>query len=161
MVDGHVDENVFGLILANVRSPRETGGDFRAQVASLNIGTRRYLELVAKHGTEGLASLTEELLDYTERRVRAEVATLPQGTFRAEGHLDDDGFTDVPIKVVVQIAIDRDHVVFDLTGSDPQRPCSVNTTYAMSYAACAYALRALIDPDLPMNDGFYRVLRVA
>lgn len=160
MVDGRVDENVFRLILNNVRSPRETGGDLRAQVASANIGMRRLRALLDLHGQPTFNTLLEELLEYTERRTRAELAALPHGTFEAVGCLDDDGFTNQPVQVMMKVDIDSAGVQFDLTGSDPQRPCPVNTTYAMSYSACAYALRALIDPDLPMNDGFYRVLKV-
>lgn len=160
LVDGRVDENVFGLMLHNVRTPRETGGDLRAQVAGTNIGTRRVLEMIDKYGIETLDEAIDQLLDYTERRVRAEIATLPRGEFAAEGFLDDDGFTDRPIRIAVKIRVLHGRVEFDLTGSDEQRPCPVNTTYAMTYSACSYTLRALIDPDLPMNDGFYRLLHV-
>lgn len=160
LVDGAVDDNVFNLILNNVRAPKETGGDFRAQVAGLNIGLRRLSEMIERHGLPTFLEATEELLAYTERRVRAELASIPQGTLTGEGFLDDDGFTDVPIRIAVKITVGTDKVTFDLTGSDLQRRCSVNTTYAMAFSACAYTLRALIDPDLPMNDGFYRVLEV-
>jgi N-methylhydantoinase B len=160
LVDGTVDDNVFNLILNNVRAPKETGGDFRAQVAGLNIGLRRLGEMIAKHGLPTFRIATEELLAYTERRVIAELASIPKGTISGEGFLDDDGFTDVPIRIAVKMTAGDDKVTFDLTGSDPQRRCSVNTTYAMAFSACAYTLRALIDPDLPMNDGFYRVLEV-
>ena len=160
LVDGAVDENVFRLILNNVRSPRETGGDLRAQVAGVNIGIRRIHELLDRYSPTVLDQSIEELLDYTERRVHAELQRLPRGEFAAEGFLDDDGFTEQPIRIVVSITIGDDGIIFDLTGSDRQRPCSVNTTYAMSYSSCAYTLRALIDPDLPMNDGFYRLLKV-
>jgi N-methylhydantoinase B len=158
--DGAVDENVFNLILNNVRAPKETGGDFRAQVAGVNLGIRRLSELIDRYGLPTFRDATEQLLEYTERRVRAELERIPAGTVRGEGFLDDDGFTDRPIRIAVTITVGDGKVVFDLSGSDPQRRCSVNTTYAMAFSACAYALRALIDPDLPMNDGFYRVLEV-
>ncbi|MDP9222387.1 MAG: hydantoinase B/oxoprolinase family protein [Actinomycetota bacterium] len=160
MVDGRIDENVFRLVLNNVRAPRETGGDLRAQVAGVTIGSRRINELIDRYGIEPLDEAIEELLNYAERRVRAEIELLPRGEFSAEGFLDNDGFTDEPIKVKVAVTIAADGVVFDLTGSDEQRPCPVNTTYSMAYSACAYALRAIIPSDLPMNGGFYRVLTV-
>ncbi|MGI9145957.1 MAG: hydantoinase B/oxoprolinase family protein [Chloroflexota bacterium] len=160
MVGGRVDDNVFRLILANVRAPHETGGDLRAQVAAVNIGGRRLHELIDGYGLSVFEHAIDELLNYTERRVRTEIAKLPAGHYWAEGFLDDDGFTDVPIRVQVAIDLGPDGAEFDLTGSDAQRPCSVNTTYAMTYSACAYTLRALMDPDLPMNDGFYRLVKV-
>jgi len=160
LADGRIDENVFRLILANLRAPHETGGDLRAQVAAVTIGGRRIRELIDTNGLTVFEQAIDELLDYTERRVRAEIAGLPAGHYAAEGFLDDDGFTDTPIRVQVAIDLGPDGAEFDLTGSDEQRACSVNTTYAMTYSACAYSLRALMDPDLPMNDGFYRLVRV-
>ena len=100
----------------------------------------------------------EELLDYTERRTRAELAALPHGVYEAEGSVDNDGYTDEPVRLQVRVEIGADGVRFDLTGSDPQRRAPVNSTYAMSFSACAYALKCLIDPDLPVNDGFYRLV---
>ena len=78
----------------------------------------------------------------------------------AEGWLDGDGRSDEPIKVSVKLTIDDDGALFDLTGSDPQRPSSINTTAAMTLASCAYAFRAFLDDDIPVNDGFYRMVRI-
>ena len=99
-----------------------------------------------------------ELLDYTERRTRAEIAALPHGVYEAEGTVDVDGYTDEPVRLKARIEITADGVTFDLTGSDPQRRAPVNSTYAQTFSACAYAVKCLIDPDLPVNDGFYRVI---
>ena len=99
-----------------------------------------------------------ELLDYTERRTRAEIAALPHGVYEAEGTVDVDGYTDEPVLLKARIEIGADGVSFDLTGSDPQRRAPVNSTYAQTFSACAYAVKCLIDPDLPVNDGFYRVV---
>jgi N-methylhydantoinase B len=100
----------------------------------------------------------EELLEYTERRTRAELAALPHGVYEAEGFVDNDGYTDEPVRLHARIEITGDGVRFDTTGSDPQRRAPVNSTYAMTFSACAYALKCLIDPDLPVNDGFYRLV---
>ena len=82
----------------------------------------------------------------------------PARHLEAAGFLDDDGFTDVPVHLQAQIEITDDRIHFDLTGSDQQRPAPVNAPYALTFAACAYALKCLIDPDVPVNDGFYRVI---
>jgi N-methylhydantoinase B len=102
----------------------------------------------------------EELLEYTERRTRAELAQLPHGVYEAEGFVDNDGYSDEPVRLHARIEIGPDGVRFDTTGSDPQRRAPVNSTYAMTFSACAYALKCIVDPDLPVNDGFYRVLDV-
>lgn len=91
----------------------------------------------------------DELIAYTERRTRAEIANLPQGVFRAEGTLDEDGYTDQPVHLAAQITIDEQRVHFDFSDSDPQRRAPANSTYAQTYAACAYVLKALIDQNIP------------
>jgi N-methylhydantoinase B len=154
---GKIVDDVFRLILAQIRSKHETAGDFRAQIAANATGVRRIDALTRRHGRETLVATMEELLSYTERRVRAEIARLPTGAFAAEGEVDNDGYTDDPVHLRVRIEITSDGLHFDTTGSDPQRRAPVNSTYAMTFSACAYALKVLIDPDLPVNDGFYRV----
>ena len=154
---GVVVDDVFRLILAQIRSRHETAGDFRAQFAANATGVRRIDALARRHGRETLLATMAELLDYTERRVRAEIAGLVPGVYEAMGTVDNDGYTDEPVRLAARIEIGGDGLRFDTTGSDPQRRAPVNSTYAMTFSACAYALKALIDPDLPVNDGFYRV----
>jgi N-methylhydantoinase B len=158
--DGRIVDDVFRLILAQIRSKHETAGDFRAQIAANATGVRRLQALVARHGRATLLDAMRELLDYTERRTRAALTALPQGVFEAQGVVDTDGYTDEPVRLCARVKISREGVVFDLAGADAQRRAPVNSTYAMTFSACAYALKCLIDPDLPVNDGFYRLVRV-
>ena len=157
---GRIVDDVFRLILAQIRSKHETAGDFRAQFAANVTGVRRIQALAARHGRDTLAATMRELLEYTERRVRAEIAALPHGVYEAEGIVDNDGYTDEPVRLRARVEIGADGLRFDTSGSDLQRPAPVNSTYAQTYSACAYALKCLIDPDLPVNDGFYRLFRV-
>jgi N-methylhydantoinase B len=157
---GRVVTDIFKLLLAQIRSKHETGGDLRAQVAANNTGVRRIRALVEKHGRDTIVATMNELLDYTERRTRAELAALPHGVFEAEGSVDTDGYSDEPVRLCARVEISDDGVVFDLAGSDPQRRAPVNSTFAQTFSACAYALKCLIDPDLPVNDGFYRLVHV-
>ncbi len=155
---GRIVEDVFALVLAQIRSKHETGGDLRAQIAANNTGVRRLQALVERHGRDTITAAMRELLDYTERRTRAELAALPHGTWGSEGSVDVDGYTDEPVHLKVRVTIGPDGVRFDTSGSDPQRRAPVNSTYAQTFSACAYALKCLIDPDLPVNDGFYRLI---
>jgi N-methylhydantoinase B len=157
---GAIVDDVFRLVLAQIRSGRETAGDLRAQVAANTTGIRRIGALIDRFGGETVAAYAEELLAYAERRARAEVATLPRGEHAAEGFVDEDGYTDQPVRLRVRVVVDDDGVLFDLTGCDEQRRAPVNSTFAQTYSACAYALKALIDPDVPANAGFYRLVRV-
>jgi N-methylhydantoinase B len=157
---GKIVDDVFRLVLAQIRSKHETGGDFRAQVAANATGVRRVQSLVERHGLLTMRATMDELLEYTERRSLAELEALPHGVYESEGTVDSDGYSDDPVFLKARIELRPDGVSFDLTGSDPQRRAPVNSTYAQTFSACAYALKCIVDPDLPVNEGFYRVLDV-
>ena len=157
---GKIVDDVFRLMLAQMRSKRETAGDFRAQFAANNTGVRRLTALLERYGPETVSFYMGELIAYTDRRTRAELAKLPKGEYQAEGYVDNDGFTDEPVRLVARVVIDADGVLFDFTGSDPQRRAPVNSTYAQTYSAAAYVLKCVTDPDLPVNEGFYRHVRM-
>ena len=157
---GRIVADIFKLVLAQIRSKHETAGDFRAQIAANATGVRRVQALVHRHGLEMIRAAMSELLDYTERRTLAELEQLPHGSYEAEGVVDNDGYTDRPVKLKARVTLAPDGARFDMTGSDEQRRAPVNSTYAMTFSACAYMLKCLIDPDLPVNDGFYRLLTV-
>ena len=160
MHEGVVDETLLRMLRSNVRSPRESEGDLRAQLAAVTIGLRRLGEMIERRGAAAVRTGIDDLLDYTHRRTVASLASLPKGTFEAVDHLDDDGMTDEPVRVDVRMTIDSERVLFDLTGSADQRPSSINTTRGGALSACAYALRCQIDPDIPVNDGFYQAIEV-
>ena len=157
---GAIVPDVFSLVLAQIRSKHETAGDLRAQIAANNTGIRRVNDLVQRVGSETVAFYSDELIAYTERRTRAEVARLPRGEFRAEGCIDNDGFTDDPVPLVARIVIDDDGVLFDLEGSTPQRRAPVNSTHSQTFSGCAFVLKCLIDTDIPVNAGFYGQVRM-
>ena len=157
---GEINPDVFRLVLAQIRSKHETAGDFRAQVASNNTGVRRLTALLDRMGAETINFYIDQLLAYTERRTRAEIAKLPQGVFTADGYVDNDGYTDEPVHLVGKLVINEAGVLFDLNGSEPQRRAPVNSTYAQTFSACAYVLKSLIDPDIPVNAGFYRLVQI-
>ena len=157
---GKIVPDVFRLVLAQIRSKHETAGDFRAQVAANNTGVRRLSALLDRQSAETVAFYIDELIDYTRRRALADLAKLPKGIFAADGYVDNDGFTDQPVQLVAKVVIDDEGVLFDLTGSDRQRRAPVNSTYAQTFSACAFTLKCLIDPDVPVNTGFYRLVRL-
>jgi len=158
--NGQIVDDVFRLVLAQIRSKRETAGDLRAQIAANNTGIRRIAALVERVGLATLNFYIDELLNYTERRTRAAIATLPKGIFSAEGVMDSDGYTNQPVRLAATVIIDEQGIRFDLTGCDPQRRAPVNATYSQTYSACAYVLKCLIDPDIGVNAGFYRLVQV-
>jgi N-methylhydantoinase B len=157
---GAIVDDVFRLILAQIRSKRETAGDLRAQVAANVTGQRRLGELLGRLGRATISANVDALINYTATRTRAELDRLPRGAFAAEGQVDNDGFSDRPVCLRATVRIDDGGVTFNLAGSDPQRRAPVNSTFAQTFSACAYALKCLIDPDVPVNQGFYDLVRV-
>ena len=157
---GQINRDVFDLVLAQVRAKRETAGDFRAQIASNNTGIRRMTALLDRMGVETVGRYVDELIEYTNRRTQAELAKLPRGVYAGEGYLDSDGYTEDPVFLAVRVTIDDDGLLFDFTGSDLQRRAPVNSTYAQTHSGVAFVLKCLIDPDVPVNAGFYRNVRM-
>lgn len=158
--DGVIDEGVFEIIRANFRGVHEISGDFRAQTAANRLGVRRLGELVEKYGAGELATYMEGLLDYTERRVRAEFAGFPDGSYSAESWMDGDGVSDEELRFRMTVTVDGEHVAVDLSETEPQRKSPTNATYSQTYSAIVYVLKCLIDPDIPVNDGLYRLVDI-
>jgi len=157
---GQIDPDIFALIRSNFRGTREISGDFRAQTAANRLGAQRIAALVAQHGAATLTRYLDELLRYTERRTRAAFAEFPDGRFEAEMRMDGDGVTDEPVRLAATVTIESGRVSVDLTGCDAQRKSPTNATSSQTYSGVVYVLKCLIDPDIPVNDGFYRLIDI-
>ena len=157
---GTVDREMLDLILLNVRTPHEREGDLDAQIGACRVGEQRILELAEKYGEHTLDALINELLDYSERLVRAELRTMPAGTFRAEDFLDSDGVTGDPCKIAVRLEIDpaTAGIAVDFFGSSPQVAGNINAVRAITLSACFYVLRCLLAEDAPATAGILRPL---
>ncbi len=157
---GRIIENVFKLILANVRGAEERSGDYRAQVAANNLGAKRLKELVNKYGVETLKKYMDGILNYTENRFKSNIGNIPEGSYKGEDYLDDDGVTDKPIRVAVEITVKDGELFIDFSQSDKQSRGPMNGTLSCTYSASAYILKCIIDPEIPVNSGFYRPLHI-
>ena len=157
---GQIDRDLFAMIRSNFRGTREISGDFRAQTAANRLGAQRIEALAAQHGAPTLTHYLDELLRYTERRTRAAFAEFPDGRFTADMLMDGDGVTDQPVRLEATVTIERGRVSVDLTGCDDQRKSPTNATSSQTYSGVVYVLKCLIDPDIPVNDGFYRLIDI-
>lgn len=157
---GEIDKDMLKWFTANVRGKKESAGDLRAQVASNKLGVRRMLELLDRFSLDVVITAIEQLYEYTERRVRHEFKQFPDGVFEGDAYVDDDGVTDTPIYIKAKVTINKGEITVDLAGSDTQRRSPMNSTFAQTYSAVAFPMRALLPPDLPTNDGFYRMVKV-
>jgi N-methylhydantoinase B len=157
LVDGgEVDEDVLSLLLANTRTPDERRGDVRAQRAANETARERVRDLLDEHGVDGLAAAFDEIQDYSERRMRAELRELPDGTFSFADVLDSDGRGATGLPVEAAVTVDGDEVAVDFAGSAPQTEGPVNAVFAVTASATYYAVRCVTDPGIPPNAGCYR-----
>ena len=152
--EGKIDANVLNLILANIRAPRETNGDLRAQMSANVVGARRLGALFNRYSAAMLEEFYDELISYTERWTESEIRKLPEGVYEAEGFRDDDGFTDEPVRLKARVTIRDGHVHLDVSGSSVQRPSPMNCTRSMALCTVAFVTRCLVDDRVPVNDGF-------
>jgi len=157
---GDANDAVFELVLSNVRTPDERRGDLRAQEAANQTGTRRFTDLVETYGTDTIAAALEEINDYSERRMRAEIAALPDGTFSFEDVLDDDGLGNEDLPIRATVAVQGEAVTVDFEGTAPQTAGPINAVIAVTCSATYYAVRCVTDPEIPPNHGCYRPIEV-
>jgi N-methylhydantoinase B len=158
---GVVNETLVDMLRLNVRVPDVVLGDLDAQVAACRIAERGMQELAAKYGAEELLASFEALLDYSEREARRTIRAIPDGVWRFTDHLDDDGVRmDQPVTVQVAIHVTGDTLTIDLAGSSPQVMGAINATLSFAKSAAYFAIRAIMDWDVPNNAGFFRPIRV-
>ena len=158
--DGQINRDLFAMIRANFRGTKEISGDFRAQTAANRLGVQRLETLLDKYGVTELERYLDALLHYTEQRTASAFAQFPNGTFSAEASMDGDGVRDEPIKLAATVHLHDGHIQVDLSACDAQRPSPTNATFAQTYSGVVYVLKCLIDPDIPVNDGFYRLVDI-
>ncbi len=160
VVKGEKNTNVWDLILANVRTPRERLGDLQAQVAANHLGITRMMALVRGSGVQTFLEDLHALLSYSERMTRRLIQTLPDGEYRFEDALDNDGFSQEPITIRVTIHIDDEEVTVDFTGTDPQGVGSINAVYPVTLSAVAYVFRCVLGLDIPANSGCLQPIKL-
>ena len=153
---GDLVEGVFALLVENVRTPDEREGDLRAQQAANATGRRRFGELVERHGVDTVRAVADRVCDYSEGRMREEVAGMADGTYRFEDALDGDGAGTRDVPVAATVTVSGDAIAVDFEGSASQVAGPVNAPLAVTKSATYYALRAVTDPDIPPNAGCYR-----
>ncbi len=155
MREGELDKDVFDLILANIRIPIERRGDYFAQIAACNLGERRMQELAQSYSAGVLEAAYEEIISRTAVRIEAALRRIPDGVYRFEDVMDDDGFGAVNIPLKLEVRVKNGYPTFDFTGCAPQVTGNINCTFNATKRVVAYVLKALLDPDIPTNQGMF------
>ncbi len=154
------DPQIFDIISKNIRIPEKTLEDFRAQAATTVGGVRRVKELVAKYGLEMFRDCTSMLLDYGEEIMRQAIRTMPNGDYLGIDYVDDDGYSEEPFKVQVNIHIQEDEMKVDFHGTSRQARGNINCPFSCTQAGVFYTMVGIVDPYMVVNSGTFRPIQV-
>src|SRR5438094_2355509 len=166
---GELNDDLDRMIFDNVRTETMNRGDMEAMLAACELGRRGFLRLLERYGADTVMSAAYDWMDYSEGRLRAEIAKIPDGEYRAPtGWLDDDARNrDVRLRVETAVRVEGDEITIDLTGSHPEVPTGYNVPYEGSLLVAAYFVirtllldEALIAEPVPQNDGIFRPVKV-
>ncbi|MGD8728087.1 MAG: hydantoinase B/oxoprolinase family protein [Gemmatimonadota bacterium] len=154
---GERSDDLWSLLLANVRTPTERAGDLDAQLAALNTGSSRLIEIAERRGIEETLEAMGALIRYADRLVEAGLELIPDGSYRAVDHLEDDGFGNGPIPIQVALTVSGGRMTVDFEGTSPQVAGGVNAVAAITASAVRYVVRcvleALLGETLPAGGG--------
>lgn len=158
---GEVRRDLLELFLINSRTPHFNEGDVYAQRAAAKVGGERVRGMYARYGADVVERSVAEMLDATERRIRGLIRRdLRDGTYHAEDWLDEDGINNDPVKLACTLRIQGDDIEFDFSASAGQLGTGKNIPYTHTMATVYYCLKSMIDPELPINEGMYRPIKV-
>jgi len=157
---GQLDEQLLSLILNNSRSPYKMRGDLMAQVSACARGVRAMERLAEKYGLELLTASAEELMEYSERLTRSQLAKIPDGMYEHEELILEDGTKGGPYRLKVAIEVEDSNLRVDYMGTDPQIKGPINAPWSATYSATLYTLRCLTDHTIPSNAGCQRPITV-
>jgi N-methylhydantoinase B len=153
-----LDEHVLDELVSRMRNPAERRGDLRAQLAAHRLAERRLAELCERRGRARVERAMDELHDYSERRVRATIAALPDGRFEAADALEDADGSELEIRVAVTVT--GEEVELDFAGTAAQHQGNLNCPLAVTRSACYFVVRCVTDPDVPASGGAFAPVHV-
>ncbi|MCH7574853.1 MAG: hydantoinase B/oxoprolinase family protein [Candidatus Marinimicrobia bacterium] len=157
---GRMDADVLSIILTNVRTPVEREGDLTAQLAANKTGERRLLAIAGKMGMDLCDEYMLHLQNYGERVMRASISEMPNGEYRFEDVMDDDGYGNGPLPICAKVTIHGDEATIDFSGTAGQTTGGINANYAITLSATYYCFRALISGPAPSNAGTMQPLTI-
>ena len=157
---GKEDRKIFEFIGRNIRIPEKTLEDFRAQAATTVGGVRRVKALVEKYGIETYRDCTTMLLGYAEDIVRQALRGMPDGDYTGIDYVDDDGFSDKPFKVQVNVHLRGDEMKVDFKGTSSQAKGNINCPWSCTQGGVFYTVVGIIDPYMVVNSGTFRPIHV-
>ena len=152
-----LDDDMITSLVTRMRNPEERRGDLRAQLAAHRLAEQRVAELCERRGRDTVVAAMDEVFDYSERRMRAGIAALPDGRFEGRDVLEA---IDGELELHVTVTVEGDAVAIDFTGTAPQHDGNLNCPLSVARSACFYVVRVLVDPDLPASGGAFAPVTV-
>jgi N-methylhydantoinase B len=153
--DGVMVRPTVNLLLENTRDPRMMIGDVRALLGTLKTGEERMHALIRRYGIDTMRNAARYTLGLSERRMRAALSGVPDGTYSAERFIDDDGIGSEPLRLAVSITVRGSRAEIDFSGTDPQCMGPLTTCWEDA-ARCIIGPKIMLDPRHPMNAGAMR-----
>jgi len=157
---GELARDTLDLLLLNMRLPAERRGDLNAQIASCRLGIQRIEHLILRFGIRLLLDAFEQIIERSRMRIRNAIGALPDGEWSYADMMDDDGVAAQDVLIKLTIRKTGQGLVFDFTGSDPQVPGNINLTANAVRSSVCYVLKALLDPDMPNNEGVFQAFEI-
>jgi N-methylhydantoinase B len=148
------------VILGNVRTPEIRRADLQAQAAANRLAGERLGELMERRGRDTVLATFDAVIDYAERRAREAIRRLPEGRYEAEGEVEGDGVTDDDLPIRVAVTVAGDALELDFDGTAPAARGNVNAPLAVTRAACTFAVKVALGPDVPVNAGLYEAVSI-
>lgn len=157
---GELVDDIQRLLMLNMRLPEERQGDLNAQIAAARLGLRRLEDVMGRIGADRLCRIFDEIVERTNLRMRTAIAQVPDGSYGFTDMMDDDGAGTEDIRIVLKIEKAGERICFDFTGTDPQVAGNFNMTFNVTQSAVCYALKALLDPEVPNNHGIFDAIDI-
>lgn len=155
---GELQQDIQNLILLNCQIPGERLSDLRAQMAANRLGVQRMQALCLKYGPDVVTAAGKALQDYAEKRMRAGIQAIPDGVYRFADRYDLYGHEyDFSLAVTIKVQGSDMDIEFD---APPQVRAGINLVYTGLLASAYYAIKSLVDPEVPPNNGLARPLMV-
>lgn len=157
---GVMDKEIFSIIRSNIRVADQRIGDVQAQAAALMVGETRLAALLDRYGDTTVSDAIGQLNQRAASQMRASLADIPDGSYRAKAFVDSDGVVNTPLTIALKVTKSEKGLTFDFQGSSP--PCigPMNSVRATTHSAVYLAMRHIF-PDVPMNAGAFEPFRVA
>jgi len=157
---GELVTDILDLLLLNVRVPLERRGDYFAQISACRLGERRLQEVILKHGKAVLTAAYSDIISRTQRRMADGVESIRDGTYTFSDVMDGDGLGTFDVEIVVAVHVNGREITFDFSGTADQVKGNINVTLNATQAAVCYSLKALLDPEIPNNQGVLDAVQI-